>query len=150
MAQSNIQNVPLSFYGFPTSPADFPNGLSPCNCKKKYEKLCNNACKSYNFQIKNMLFHMHTAISELGLWEHFVKEPPTENGFMFSDSKWICNISLHPLVYDDLHSGGSFATTMRFMEYIAINGWDAFIKNWTIPENSSTINNEPFTVTIDT
>jgi hypothetical protein len=129
MAQSNIIEHSFSFYGNPESPSDFPNGISPCVCRG----MCKESCKRESQHIKCMLFHMHTAITELGYWNDFIKNPPsTKTGFMFADAKWIYDISAHPLVYEDSHSGGSFANCMRFMEFIALNGWNEFIKGWTI------------------
>lgn len=145
MAQFYIPEHPMSFYGTPNSPADFPNGLSPCICSGA----CKESCKRESNHIKSMLYHMHTAITELGFWSEFVKNPPSKKtGFMFADAKWIHDISAHPLVCDDSHSGGSFAISMRFMEFIAFNGWDEFIKRWTVFKQCDATNTEQLVIIV--
>lgn len=139
MAQVSTSEIPMSFYGTPASIDDFPNGINPCRCKG----FCSYMCKINSNYTKSVLFHVHTAISELELWSEFIKNPPsTKTGFIFADAKWINDVSMHPLVDNDNHSGGSFAMCMRFMEYIAINGWDAFVKGWTITTVPTTNSSE--------
>jgi hypothetical protein len=114
-----------SFYGNPSSIEDIPNGIYKCNCTKQ----CN--CAPYRNNIKEYLLHAHQAMTELGSWEKFKTDAPVDGGFMFSSKKWISDISAHPLIDADNHSGSSWATTMRFMEYIGLNGWDSFVIGWT-------------------
>ena len=143
MAQHiEISTIPTNFYGSPSSPADFPNGLYPCKCKDHYNCICENI----EHNIRENLFHMHTAITELGLWNQFVLNPPLDKtGFMFSQHKWINSISKHPMVSNDLHSGSSFGITMRYMEFIATKGWNEFFKTWTL---KNTICEEKNTITV--
>ncbi len=48
-----------------------------------------------------------------------------KQGFMFSDAPELREIDLH-MKYGG-HSGSSYAWTMRNMEYIAKNGWNAYV-----------------------
>jgi hypothetical protein len=74
-----------------------------------------------------MLYHMHTAVSELGLWETVGQIP---SGFTFGNVKWIIDINSHPLVYQDSHSNASFELSMQYMRFIATGGWGAFIRGF--------------------
>ena len=75
---------------------------------------------------------MHKVITQFELWSNFKNDPPlkTDGGFMFSDKKWIRDINSHPLIVADGHSGASSAMTLRYMEYIALNGWVKFIEGF--------------------
>lgn len=46
--------------------------------------------------------------------------------FMFNSEPWISNI-LTAMQYRNNHSGASYGWTMRQMEYIAKNGWEAYV-----------------------
>jgi len=114
-----------SFFGNPTTIDDIPDGVHKCTCKDK----C--TCSSYHNQIKGCLLHAHQALTATSSWDKFKTEQPGDGGFMFSNKQWITEVANHPLVFEDGHSGGSFAITMRFMEYIGVNGWDSFVENWS-------------------
>lgn len=63
-----------------------------------------------------------------------------KQGFMFNDAKEMRVIDLY-MEYGG-HSGSSYGWTMRNMEYIAKNGWDAYVKFKGVkPQPPSPINN---------
>ena len=68
----------------------------------------------------------HAAISQLELW-NFVKRDPGSGGFMFSGNPSVHKIynKIEQLGYTG-HSGASFGSIMRCMQYIAENGYDKF------------------------
>lgn len=72
-----------------------------------------------------MLADAHRAVIKTNLWD-YLKKPstPGKDGFMFCTDIELVKLS-HEMKYDG-HSGASYAWTMRHMEYIAKNGWDAF------------------------
>ena len=51
----------------------------------------------------------------------------SDQPFMFEDSPLNDSIETHMKV---IHSGASFAWTMRQLEYIAKNGWDDFVNSY--------------------
>lgn len=61
---------------------------------------------------ENMINNMMTAISQLGL-EEFVTNFNDDGGFMWSQDKRVTDIGNHEEVLADLHSGASFAITLR-------------------------------------
>ena len=75
-----------------------------------------------------MLQDMDAAITKSNMW-HWLKtyDPPPAKGFMFDNHPNIKLISSN-LQYDG-HSGGSFAWTMRNMQYIAKHGWGDYRKS---------------------
>ena len=62
------------FYGNPGSMYDFPPDVVMCKCTNT----CSQICKLYRNNVRSMLYHMHTAISELGLWGEFIKILPSK------------------------------------------------------------------------
>lgn len=73
----------------------------------------------------------HSAITECQLWDWLHDYTVDESrGFMFTedDSNELncinCKILEHP--FSAVHSGASYASTMRVMEYISKHGYDAF------------------------
>jgi hypothetical protein len=115
-----------SIYGNPISVEDIPDGVQKCNCKKE----CN--CIGLRNTIKGYLLNAHQAITELGYWNKLATQNPKEGGFMFTTEPWLIEIYNHPKVKEDAHSGGSMSETMRFMEYIALNGWKSFVEDWSL------------------
>jgi hypothetical protein len=67
----------------------------------------------------------YQAITKAEAWEG-IKGEPGEGGFMFSRGWGEENIRKHMTTLDE-HSGASYAIGMRRMQYIANNGWDAFV-----------------------
>ena len=69
----------------------------------------------------------YNIITEHNYWS-FLEEynPPPDRGFMW-DNNETCE-KIMTLINDsyDGHSGASIACTMRFMQYIATNGYDNF------------------------
>jgi len=76
-----------------------------------------------------MLKNAFDAITTEELWDWIKTESPPENkGYMFWEHPNISRISSH---MDSIgHSGASFGSTMRTMELIAKNGWDAFVNTF--------------------
>jgi hypothetical protein len=72
-----------------------------------------------------MLADAHQAVIKTNLWDYLrLPSTPGKDGFMFCTDLELVKLS-HAMKYDG-HSGVSYAWTMRQMEYIAKNGWDAF------------------------
>jgi len=119
----NINRIVDDFYGNPSSFRDFPPNVVLCKCVYG----CSASCILYRDHVRRMLYHMHTAVSELGLWETVGQIP---SGFTFGNVKWIIDINSHPLVYQDSHSNASFELSMQYMRFIATGGWGAFIRGF--------------------
>ncbi len=85
-----------------------------------------------------MLEDAFQAVSKAEAW-NLLKDPsvPGKNGFMFSQNPAIEAISAH-MKYGG-HSGASYAFTMRQMEFIAKNGWEAYLEQRGIKPHSSTV-----------
>lgn len=69
-----------------------------------------------------MLQDAYNAVSVSESWEAIKQEP--DNGFVFSQEEWLQKINQH-ITYN--HSGASYGWTMRHMQYIAQNGWEAYV-----------------------
>ena len=67
------------------------------------------------------------AVTKANQWR-FLARPdiPGDGGFMFTQHPEVKQIENEMRRLDD-HSGASFGWTMRVMEFIAKNGWDAFV-----------------------
>ncbi len=65
-----------------------------------------------------------------GGWE-FIKTftPPMDRGFMWCSHPKLSEID-NKMEMDNQHSGGSYAWTMRNIEYIGKHGWSAFVQLW--------------------
>ena len=73
----------------------------------------------------HLLRDMDTAITECNLWDWLKTfTPDSDRGFMFTRHANIDKITSKSK-YDG-HSGASFAWTMRHMESVAKEGWDAY------------------------
>lgn len=81
--------------------------------------------KEYNIDFRHELHVMHTAITRLGLWKEFAKDPD-EGGFMFSMDSHVIKLSEDPEVDKCGHSAATAGFAMRIMQSIAINGWEEF------------------------
>jgi hypothetical protein len=68
----------------------------------------------------------HAALTQLELW-NFVKKDPGSGGFMFSNAPEVIQIyaKVEQLGYLG-HSGSSFGSILRSMQYIAKHGYDNF------------------------
>jgi hypothetical protein len=143
-----ISTISDDFYGNPGSIYDFPPDVVMCKCVGT----CVHSCQLYRNYIRAMLYHMHTAITELGLWGEFIKNYPSKSSSdPIINAKWIIDINSHPLVYGDLHSEDSFALSMQYMNFIATKGWNAFINGWNKPKktnNTAGYNNHSITVIV--
>jgi hypothetical protein len=69
-----------------------------------------------------------------GGWEFMASDDPGDGGYMFGRSK---NDAIRQEIDTAIgkndtcgHSGASYGMTMRSMQYLAKNGWPAFIKYW--------------------
>jgi hypothetical protein len=71
-----------------------------------------------------MLDDAYKAVSVSESWTA-MKQEPGSGGFMYSGDSWIKPINA-AIKYDG-HSGASYGWTMRQMQYIAQNGWDAYV-----------------------
>ena len=88
-----------------------------------------------NLGEREMLADAYKAVSISEAWDAMKQEPSGGKGFMFSDDAWISQINRH-IKYDG-HSGGSYGWTMRQMQFIALNGWDAYVARRLGHVNSS-------------
>ncbi len=77
-----------------------------------------------------MLKNAHQAITSTEYWDYM--RTFSEQSFMFSDSPAVSRImtKISELGYDG-HSGCSFAWTMRHMEFLAKNGKQAFLRQFS-------------------
>lgn len=96
-----------SYYGNPQTVDDVPN------------------VKIYGTDFRKAILNMHTAVTELDLWDK-MKEDPGKTGYMFGNKPYINKLSNHHLVKESGHSGATQACCMRYMQYNANNGWDNF------------------------
>jgi hypothetical protein len=53
----------------------------------------------------------------------------TGESFMFSGEPWLGNVQTHMKLMDQ-HSGSSYGCTMRVIEKIARDGWDAYVAEY--------------------
>lgn len=111
MLFSHNKKPNTKFYGSPQDKNDWPKveGYGP------------------DHDFRHDLHVMHTAITKLGLWKEFAKDPG-EHGFMFSTDKHVMTLMKDPEVVNCGHSGVTAGYAMRIMQYIAIYGWDKFLK----------------------
>ena len=77
-----------------------------------------------------MLKNAHQAITLTEYWGYM--KTFSDQSFMFSDSSVVSTImgKMSQLGYDG-HSGSSFGWTMRQMEFLAKNGKQAFLRQFT-------------------
>ena len=78
---------------------------------------------------RNMIEDAYNAVSNtVDGWE-FMKTFNPKNGFMYTDNPKLSEIS-HKMNMQHDHSGGSYAWTMRQIEYIAKKGWINYVELW--------------------
>ena len=77
---------------------------------------------------REMLEDAYKAVTKANRWS-FLKRPdvPGSKGFMFSSWPEMSDIDIH-MEYGG-HSGASYGSTMRVMEYIAKNGWESYVRS---------------------
>lgn len=71
----------------------------------------------------DLLNDAYQAISATGNWNNM--KYFAGKSFVFSMEPWVTNV-MNAMQYRDSHSGTSFGLTMRAMECIAKEGWDAY------------------------
>ncbi len=76
---------------------------------------------------REMVEDAYKAVTKANRWG-FLRRPdvPGPNGFMFSEWPEMKDIDTH-MEYGG-HSGGSYGSTMRVMEFIAKYGWGAYVQ----------------------
>ncbi len=67
---------------------------------------------------------IYDAVSELNMWENMRNF--SEESFMFSRSAWLSQVQ-GKMKLMDTHSGSSYGCSMRIIESIAKDGWDAYV-----------------------
>jgi hypothetical protein len=72
----------------------------------------------------DMLNDAYQAITVTGSWD--AMKNFSGESFMFSRDPFVANI-MNAMAWRDQHSGASFGCTLRIMEFIAKNGWDAYV-----------------------
>jgi len=77
---------------------------------------------------REMLTDAYRAVTMTESWEA-MKQAPSGRGFMFSDDAYMKPIHA-ALKYND-HSGFTYGWTMRNMQYIAQNGWGAYLEKYS-------------------
>jgi len=80
-----------------------------------------------NEEMRGMLSSMYVTVTKTGYWVNLKEAEPGDGGFMFPDPE-LRRIMQEICAADNYtgHSGGTFAWTLRTMEFIAKNGWAAF------------------------
>lgn len=68
----------------------------------------------------------YDAITKAEAWELMALDPG-EGGYMFSTTIDLSHIHKHMSLLGN-HSGASYGIMMRSMQYIAINGWEAYVE----------------------
>ena len=87
-------------------------------------------CIDMDVLSKTMINDAINAVTKADMWE-ILKDPkfPGEDGFMFSRDTRLELINKN-MEYESQHSGFSYGWTMRQVEYIAKNGFEAFVTLW--------------------
>ena len=68
----------------------------------------------------------YDAITQAEAWE-LMTQAPGEGGYMFSTTIDLSHVHKHMSLLDN-HSGASYGIMMRHMNYIAVNGWEAYVQ----------------------
>jgi hypothetical protein len=71
-----------------------------------------------------MLADAYEAVMKAGCWNQIASF--AEESFMFSSAPWLHEVQKHMTLMDQ-HSGSSYGFVMRVMEFIAKDGWDAYV-----------------------
>ncbi len=82
---------------------------------------------------RKMLEDGFRAVEETCSWE-YIKSDPGKGGFVWSQAPEVLEIFL--AMKCKSHSIETFKVVMRNMNRIAVNGWDAYVKEWldTLPK----------------
>ena len=75
----------------------------------------------------NMLKDAYNAVTASGAWDAIANF--TGESFMFSSEPWLNDVQKHMKLMDQ-HSGASYGCTMRIIEKIARDGWDAYVADY--------------------
>jgi hypothetical protein len=78
--------------------------------------------KSYRAELEDMF----NAIDAADAWEE-IRADPAKGGFLFGAQKLTARIAGH-LKNPDVHSGASFASAMRVMQTIVVDGWETWVR----------------------
>jgi len=78
----------------------------------------------YDEQSRKYLKDAYDTVTRLELWNR-MKEEVGDGGFMFSNKDYVDQIG-NGLKFRDEHSGFSLSWTLRIIQWIAQDGWDAF------------------------
>lgn len=73
----------------------------------------------------DMLNDAYQAVNVTQSWDNMKNF--TGESFMFSSEPWISNV-MTAMHLRDQHSGASFGWTMRQIEFIAKEGWEAYVE----------------------
>ncbi len=80
---------------------------------------------------RDLLEDAYNAVTVSNAWDFFrTQAPPEDKGYMFWNTPELTAITKN-MKHADLHSGASFAGTMRTMQSIALMGWDAWAAGYT-------------------
>lgn len=79
---------------------------------------------TYDEQSRKYLKDAYDTVTRLELWDK-MKEEVGDGGFMFSNKDYVDQIG-NGLEFRDEHSGFTFSWTLRIIQWIAQDGWDAF------------------------
>ena len=93
---------------------------------------------------RTMLEDAYKAVTKAKRWDFLRrKDVPGPKGFMFSE--WPQMKDIDAFMEYGGHSGATYGMTMREMEFIAKNGWDAFATKYKNRQNSQKVssNNSP-------
>lgn len=89
----------------------------------------------------DMMQPMYDAITELNLWDKLKGYNPKQgsgSGFMYAGDQFVNQIYQHPKVQACGHSGSSQAFCLGTMQFIAKNGFDAYLQECAKYNASST------------
>lgn len=80
---------------------------------------------------RDLLEDAYNAVTVSNAWDFFqTQAPPEDKGYMFWNTPELTAITKN-MKCANLHSGGSFGSTMRAMQSIALIGWDAWVAGYT-------------------
>ena len=77
---------------------------------------------------REMVADGYAAVTKAEAWD-LMKEDPGLGGFMYTTNESYKVIHTH-MDYRG-HSGSSYGWTMRQLQFIAQNGWDAYVALWS-------------------
>jgi hypothetical protein len=77
----------------------------------------------------------YDAITKAGAWELMARDPG-EGGYMFSTTIDLSHVHKHMSLLDN-HSGATYGIMMRTMQYIAVNGWEAYLADFKLKNGYS-------------